>query len=190
MRLNNLAVLHHAMVEGGISRYRFGYTTNGVAFQIFFFAEGDPFELLFGCLANNSAFTINVDHLYRIDPALPRDTFRTLCQALGLTFDPNNKFRTSAFFQSFSRAIPTTVEPAGRVRPRDIAPFSRDIEEADRVYFCGWRDNTVRGEHVSSANLRKTRDWLGLPAFLSCQRRNISSCWTDDPTRELAFTPP
>ena len=66
----------------------------------------------------------------------------------------------------------------------------RDVEEADKVHLCGWRDNTVRKERVSAANLAKTRRLLGQAAYDLCRRRNLSTCWTDDPRRAIATTLP
>ncbi|MCE7032883.1 DUF6037 family protein [Lysobacter sp. GX 14042] len=74
--------------------------------------------------------------------------------------------------------------------PADVIRTYRNVEQADRIYFCGWRDNTVRGDRVSSANLAKTRRCLGQAAHDLCRRRNLSSRRTDDPHRARDYFAP
>lgn len=60
--------------------------------------------------------------------------------------------------------------------PKDIAPFRPDVEEADKIYFKRWQDNTKAGKNVRPGNLEKTKKWLSLKAYELCKRKNISSC--------------
>ena len=57
------------------------------------------------------------------------------------------------------------------------------VEEADKTYFVGWRDNQRWGQNVTPANLRKTAKLIGVECARMCQERNISTCWSDHPGR-------
>ena len=50
-------------------------------------------------------------------------------------------------------------------------------EEADKVYSCGWRNNSA-GKHVTPQNLEKTLQLMGRREFGFSKRRNQSTCWT------------
>lgn len=54
------------------------------------------------------------------------------------------------------------------------------MEEAEKIYFCGWFDNDKVGKKVRPENLEKTKEILGTDAYLMCKKNNISSKWTDD----------
>ena len=65
--------------------------------------------------------------------------------------------------------------------------YYRDIEEANRVYFFGWQDNSQQGHQVSEKNLAKTRRLLGQLAHDFSQRRNQSTRWTDQEDKAKVF---
>ena len=54
----------------------------------------------------------------------------------------------------------------------------RQIEEINKIYFCGWRRNP-KGKTVSPYNNEKTRSAFGDKIAKLSLERNISSCWTD-----------
>ncbi|WP_228961878.1 DUF6037 family protein [Xanthomonas axonopodis pv. poinsettiicola] len=84
-----------------------------------------------------------------------------------------------------------TVGPGDRPTAAEVVlQVYRDVEEADKLHLCVWRDNTVRRERVSYANLAKTRRLLGENAYALCRRRKLSTCWTDDPRRAIAAALP
>lgn len=190
MKLLELVPLHKDMRIKNLDRIRFGYTHGRVTFDVFFFIDGSPYRLLFGARGYNVAFEITVQKGFEINPTLSREDFKALCEALGLEYDPTRPFSMKGFFESFAAHIPAAVPANAQVRPADVARFHRDIEEASKVYFCGWRDNTVRGDQVSGTNLQKTKALLGHKPYEVCKAKNISSCWTDDEKRAISITPP
>ncbi len=87
-------------------------------------------------------------------------------------------------------ALPATATRRDAGIPADVARAYRDVKDAHKVHFCGWRDNTIRGDQLRAANLAKTRRCFGQVAHDLCKRRNLSSCWTDDARRAQTYFPP
>jgi hypothetical protein len=190
MQLLGLASLYRSMRSQHFDRYKFRYRHGRVIFEVLFFIDTQPFELLFGSLGANFALKVNVRPGFVIDAYLDEDDYNKLCEVLGLTPDPNNRFSTTAFFADFNERIPGRATPAGVPRPHDVAVYRRNVEDAHKIYFCGWHDNTVRGENVTEKNLDKTLKLLGLKAHDFCKRRNTSSCWTDNRERAIDMNIP
>jgi len=69
------------------------------------------------------------------------------------------------------------------VKKLEVLRNSRNIEENERIYFCGWRNNNIN-ERVSDENLYKTKIAFGDEYFNICRQNNISSRWTDIPNAE------
>ena len=184
MKLDGLAKLYKSMVTQQIERYRFEYKAGKAVFDVFFFIDENPFVLLFGVKAANFSFELDVEKGFNIDPQLDRETYKKLCEALGLEYDPDNPFKPFNFFKEFNNFIPQSAVIAQKAEPHDVANYRSDVEEADKIYFLKWRDNTKRGENVQWENLQKTKKLLGEKAYLRCKQKNISSCWADK--KELA----
>jgi hypothetical protein len=180
--LTGLKSLFKSMRRQDLERVRFQYIHGRVAFDVFFFIDEDPFCLLFGAVMFNVAFELAVRPGFEVDPHLPPEAYGALCKALGLRYDPQNPFSVKAFLTQFNAQIPSEIGP-NTVRPEQILQYRRDVEEVEKIYFFQWRDNSVRGENVTPENLLKTRRILGISAYEVCKRRNISSCWTDDPAK-------
>lgn len=179
MKLNNLVPLYRNMVEQKLDRVKFPYRHNNLHFDVFFFIDGKPFELLFGALGANLCFRLRVEKGFVINPSLDSDTYKSLCKALNLKYDPANPFKISKFFMDFDDKIPPSVTINNKAKYTDIAVHVRDVEEADKIYFCGWKNNNEEKSHVTEDNLRKTKEFLGCQAYLICKEKNISSRWTD-----------
>ena len=60
------------------------------------------------------------------------------------------------------------------------AAYRKDVEESDKVYWCGWRQNPP-GKHQSEANYQKTLRWLGGEIAELCRSMNVSTRWSADP---------
>lgn len=190
MKLDGLMQLYKSMRSQDIDRYRFEYAAGKANFDVFFFIDGSPYILLFGVKGANFSFEIAVKKGFVIDPSLDRETYKKLCEVLGLVFDPNNPFKPANFFAEFNKHIPQEASIHNKVYPHQIAQYKRVVEEANKIYFFGWRDNTKRGENVRPENLDKTREYLGENAYKRCMQKNISSCWTDQKNKAIEFTLP
>lgn len=180
MKLDQLKPLYRLMKVEEMNQTRFYYTFNEVKFDVFFFIDVLPFRLMFGALGYNFFFEIDVEEGFNINPFLSRDKYTTLVTTvLKLKYDPNYKFEMSKFFVDFNRHIPQNKKNTHKVLPQDIAKHRADIEECEKIYFCGWLDNDLRGNKRSSENLKKSKTLLPNETFLSIKDRNISSKWTD-----------
>lgn len=185
MELAGLHSLYNSMRQQSIKRYKFYFQRNGVKFQIFFLIDIDPYELLISSLGEHSLFLLcKVKPDFNISPSFAPDKYKELCKVLGLTYDPTNHFKPSDFFSDLNSAIPTTANPKDIAKPEEIASIRRDVEEADKKYFCGWLDHSKTGKSVTQANFDKTlKNWCR-EAYDYSIKRNMSTRWTD--IKELA----
>ncbi|ELA6781486.1 hypothetical protein RB979_003740 [Vibrio alginolyticus] len=179
MKLDGIIPLYKSMKTEGIDRYRFDYKSGKAVFDVFFFIDSSPYILLFGVKAENFSFELEVKNGFVIGTNLDNDTYKELCRILGLEYDPNRPFSTWNFFNEFNGKIPQQAIKNNVVSPQDIAPYQSVAEEADKIYFVGWRDNSKWGTNVQPVNLDKTRKLLGEKAYIRCKQKNISSCWSD-----------
>ena len=190
MKLDGLVAIDEGMKAQGIERYRFRYQCNKVTFEVFFFIDETPFKLLFGLIGGSFAFDLTVEEDFTINPILPRQKYYELCEVLGLKYDPNNRFSTAAFFREFNRRIPRTVNKRQEAKAHQVARYYRNVEEADKVYFIGWRYHNGIKSNATPENKEKTKLLLGFKAYEICSAKNISSCWCDDPSRAKSFHVP
>jgi len=163
--LEKLRPLHHSMRSQKIERYRFEYLHGKITFSVFFFIDESPFVLLFGVKGHNFSFELKVYRGFNVDTHLDNATHKQLCEALELRYNPNNPFSPSSFLTDFNQHIPPVAHPKQKAKPYEVIQYRRNVEEVDKKWFCGWRDNTIRNQTVTSENLYKTRVLLGERAF-------------------------
>lgn len=178
--ISELIPLYKDMKAQDKGRAKFSYTHGPVTFDVIFFIDENPFSLLFGAKKHNLVFELTVERGFSVTCELPNAIYKALCKALELVYDPNNRFSVTAFLKSFASHIPQAFSINLSVAPHDVAIHRNDVEESSKIYFCGWRDNTVRNEQVTEKNLHKTKRLLGDVAYQACKSKNISSCWTDN----------
>ncbi len=177
MHLPKLKELYKDMMSKNVTSARFQYQHNKTAFDILFLIDRKPFQLLFGAIGHKCAFIVNVLLGFEIGTAIrPESAYKDLLDALGVTPDPANRFRTSDFFASFSKSIPETIPAKQPTRQTAIRAAIDD--GIDKLFFSHWRNNGEKGGHVTNDNVEKTRIAFGKEIANSCQERNISSCWT------------
>ncbi|NEN83073.1 DUF6037 family protein [Paenibacillus elgii] len=180
MKLDGIISLYNDMRQLSLKRYRFGFRYNNVAFDVFFFIDESPYKLMFGVKAENFYFEVDVKKGFVIDSTLSHEKYSELCRILGLQYDPINKFKPIYFFSEFNKNIPQKADRKNTPKPHEIAGYRKDVEEADKIYFMGWLDNTTNDKKVTPKNLEKTRLLLGKDAYKRCNAKNVSSRWTDD----------
>ncbi len=116
---------------------------------------------------------------FLIDSTMSHEKYSELCRILGLQYDPTNKFKPMYFFSEFNKNIPQKADRKNIPKPHEIAGYRKDVEEADKIYFMGWLDNTTNDNKVTRKNLEKTRLLLGNDAYKRCNAKNVSSRWND-----------
>jgi hypothetical protein len=131
---------------------------------------------------------VQVHRGFEIRPYIePPETFAALCRALFADAGSGRRFDALAFFEEFNRHIPARAKPDQVPGVDDVLRYYPDVEEADKRFFCGWRDNTAEGKQVTPGNLAKTRRLLGQRAHDFSQRRNHSTRWTHRPEEARGF---
>ena len=186
MRLEGLAALHASMRVAEMERARFNIQHNHLTFVCLFLADITPYELVLGCVGHNLLLIYKVSRAYDVSPYLG-DQYNALAKALRNGANAGVRLEPSVFLREIDAAIPRNARDVTTPNGADIARAYRHVEEADKVYFCNFRENTTRGHKVTQSNLEKTRLFLGEKAHQFCNDRNLSTCWTDDPTRERPF---
>lgn len=167
-----------------IDKFRFAY--NKVEFEVIVLIERSPYELLFGVIEHNFSFVLKLKKGYQLEK-LSDGIFYKLCEILKLK-PGKESFTSIEFLKYFAQRIPRYYS-GSRVQPHEIAPYkTKDVPEADKIYFCGWKLYNDSNKHAR--NFEKTKKWLGDEAYNFCIEHNISSCWTDDPKMRKDYHKP
>lgn len=84
------------------------------------------------------------------------EDYRKLVAYLELKYSPYHKFSPNDFYEALNRKIPKEFQQQPNYKEViRIAAQIRKIEENEKIYFCGWKRNTV-GKSVSDKNYEKT----------------------------------
>jgi hypothetical protein len=176
------------MRTAGDYKARFHVTHNGVDFDCLFLVDVTPYEFVLAAIGHQDvALLLAVRPGYRIEPDFG-DDYKPLARLFDRGAGTFRPFVPAQFLREIDQAIPghyrqptpTTI----------IQTYRHHIEQGDRPYFIGWRDNDTRGEQVSGENLAKTERCFGPVVRKLCERTNQSSCWTHIAIREWAFFAP
>lgn len=186
MRLDGLKDFHNSMKINDVKRSKFIFTYSNVAFDVFFFTDEVPYKLCIGVIARNFYFELNVIKGYIIDINIG-DKYLKLIEILGLKYNKENPFKTIYFFNELNKKIPKKIDVKNKWKPSDYAVYKRNVEEANKIYFCGWFDDDKVSKNVRKENLEKTKEILGTEAYLMCKKNNISSKWTDIPSKAIEY---
>lgn len=186
MQLTGLKSLYADMKRQKLERTIFKVLINNISFEVIYFIDSSPHSLAIGVKGKNFFFEIPVEKGFHIKTWLG-ENYSKVCEILGLKYDETNKYSSNKFFSEINKGIPSKVTNINIPTYKDIAPYRRDVEEADRIYFYGWKENDKTGGNVKPKNLEKTRAWLGENAFRMCKKYNVSSRWTDVSSDEKAY---
>jgi hypothetical protein len=189
MKMHGLARLHTAMQAVPIERTRFRIQHNGLIFEGVFLTDAQPYQFGLACLAHNLVLMIEVTRQYEI-LAHFGDQYGAFSAAFKTGADSNQPLKAGDFFREIDAKLPHTVTAKDRARPTDLAIWRSEVEEADKKFLCGWRDNNAYRTQVSAANLAKTLEWLGQAAHDWCITHNISTRWTHEASQALGTLDP
>jgi len=175
------------MLRVGIDRAKFRVTHNHLAFAGVFLADSTPWQLGLACIGHNFTLRFDVSKRYEISTYIHDDaTVEALRTALRTGAGSGHRFSPSEFLREIDAALPATMTKNDRPRPADMVLHRRDVEDAEKIYLCGWEAHERGGKrHVTAENLHKTRALLGDADYAWCQRNDVSTKWTDDPARAL-----
>lgn len=178
MKIEGLKELYRDMRRNNVARTQFQYQHNNVIFDVIFFIDEAPFQLLFGAVGHQCSFFVNVAEGFNISTVIsPRSAYSDLCKALGLTYDPANPFSTTKFFADFALHIPTNISPQkAPILPVNCQALAN--VDGDKIYFSHWKNHSDKSGNVTEDNLIKTNNAFGCEIKDFCARKNISSCWS------------
>lgn len=191
MKLDNLSNLYNDMKQEQINRCKFIFKYNNTVFDVFFFIDEVPFKLALGVRVKNFYLELDVKRGFEINPYInDRKKYRELISVLELSYNSQTPFSPIYLFSKLNESIPLSIASTAKWNPQDTAYYKRDVEEADKIYFCGWFDNNLVNKKVRKQNLKKTKEILGLQAYEMCKSKNISSKWTDKERDLIEFNIP
>lgn len=170
------------MQKAGIDRAKFRIQHNHLIFEGVFLTDCTPWQLGLACLTHNFALPFEVLKGYEASTYI-HDTqaLNSLMAALVTGAASGRRFSTSNFLREIDMHLPAHVTARDRAMPADTVRFRSDVEEANKIFLCGWTAHPRDGKrHVTDRNLAKTRNLINQTTADWCERHNVSSCWTDD----------
>lgn len=173
------------MREDGRSSASFSIIYNGHPFSNLFIDDYEEPTLYITSLGENP-FTIKlIGNENFVFSVYLGDLYSPLYQYLELTSNKTNPFMPANFFEQYDAYIETANFQ--RPRPRDIARTvnidERKVEDAKKIYFCGWHP-LPDGESVSPLNFKKTCGLVGYEEAQRLRNARVSSNWTDIERKE------
>lgn len=179
-----LKTLHEDMKVKKEERAIFPFSYNKKDFSCIFLTDIKPMKLYLATLGSKPiVFEIKINKEYCTNAFF--DDYKKLIDYLELKYNPNHTFKPKDFFEALNKKIPNVF----RTKPRysevvRVLSNRTAIEEKNKIYFCSWRQNAP-GARVSNMNLEKTRTAFGDKFANMCKLKNVSSCWTDNPSDEV-----
>ncbi len=179
MQLNNLKRVYILSKQENRDYCVFSFQKNKIEFDVFFDFNTTPYKL--GFLPKNADIEIwlDVHSGFVIDSLISKEEYYSLTRILGLKYDPNNPFSTTAFFEEFNSKIPQEL-PSLDLYEATIVHVTINkysIEKPDRIYYIGqkeWDKPQNRGKgNRRPENLEKTR-LLYPEIYKRTKDRNIS----------------
>lgn len=186
MKLYQIYPLLQDMRRNKVKQDKFSFRYTNLQFQVIFLIEREPFELLFGVVDHNFSFTLCLHRGFSLDD-IPDDVYFYLRRLMKL-HKCDEVLTSYKLMQYFASRIPKKYS-GKKVEPHEIAVYKqRNVPEAEKIYFKGWRSHETDGRHAQ--NLEKTKQWLGDEAYEYCKKYNISSCWSEHPSERKQYYAP
>lgn len=172
-----LSVLHNNMINNGEFRAKFSFSYNNRNFTCVFLCDIVPYRLIIAYLGQNLAIEMIIDNDYSTPSYLDNILYKRLINLLGIRFDPNHKFTPTTFFEIINNHIPNYCSLPNYFDVLIAERYCRNIEEADKIYFCGFRANPLT-QNVSTKNYEKTLIAFGTDIANTLKKHNLSTRWT------------
>lgn len=191
-RMPQIAPLIRDMAVHKAKQDTFGFEFNNVHFDVIVLVDRTPFELLFGVIDYNFAFTLHMYEGYQLE-YLTSEVYQELCNILHLTYRGDG-FSSFVFLQYIAAHVPNHY--SGQIlQPHQVAAHmvnditcKEEIDAAKKIYFKGWKHHETDGRDAK--NFAKTKKLLGEQAYKFCLANNISSCWSENPRERKDYYSP
>lgn len=190
MRLVNLNALYIDMQQHNADSMVFAAQVTGHPFSCTFAKVIGTLHLFVTALGQNP-FTIDiqVDNNFNVINGLflANDIYEKLRVYLEIKTGWENPFRPANFIQNLDAVTPTKFN-GNRPTRHEVAALSvatspNLYEDADKIYFCGWRKNPA-GSCVSRKNQNKSLLYFPAKEVELRTELNMSSCWSANPNEE------
>ena len=118
---------------------------------------------------------------------LGNEEYTILANYLEFEYGKGNRFKPIEFFKGFDNKIDVNniCIPKLSTMVSTIGKFKK-IDEEEKIYFVGWKRNATNC-HVSDGNYKKTSIVVGEKVAQKLRISNVSSCWSEDPSKENIF---
>ena len=176
IKMDNLENLYNSMKTENQARVAFPFEYNERGFSCLFLVDILPYRLHVSSLGNRPfIIEFELNEQFEIKENMNKEDYKNLVRYLNLRYNPENRFKPKFFLERLNLGIPIHTRNPNY---SEVLRNSRNIEENERIYFCGWRNNNIN-ERVSDENLYKTKIAFGDKYFEICRKNNISSRWTN-----------
>lgn len=177
IKMDNLENLYNSMKTENQTRVAFPFEYNERGFSCLFLVDILPYRLHVSSLGNRPfIIEFELNEQFEIKENMNNEDYINLVRYLNLRYNPENRFRPKFFLERLNLGIPIHTRNPNY---SEVLRNSRNIEENEKIYFCGWLDNKKRNYNVSPKNLYKTKIAFGDKYFEICRKNNISSRWTN-----------
>lgn len=179
--LDNIKNLYIGMVKADQARQQFAIEYNNVRADVFFFIDSEPFKLAFGIIGKGLYIELSITRGFKIELPLDTKTYYDIVEGFEINAAMNGPFKPHYFLNHINSRIPQTIKATNHATPASLARYHSSVEESEKYYFIGFKDNTKSGNHVTPQNLEKTLALMGEQAYKLCFQHNLSTCWSADP---------
>lgn len=186
MKCKEFEPLIKDMKDHDIDKEHYNFDFNGFRFDVILSIVQSGYEILVAIHTENWGCVLNMNNDYYVE--VPDDVYYSLRDILHLDWNTNH-FNSIAFLQLLSEKSPqhSNCLGVGYTELRRYLPY-RHVDEADKIYFCGWNDHKRDGRKAH--NFDKTEFYFGNEVACYCRRHNISSLWSDIPRDERKVSKP
>lgn len=169
-----------------IDKEHYFFNYNGFRFDTILSIVSTGYEILVAIHTHNWGCVLTMDDDFNIE--MQDNDYYSLCSLLNLNWKADH-FNSATFLRLLSQNAPLHSNMRG-VPYRELRNYLhyRHIDDADKIYFCGWNDHKT--DKRKAHNFDKTEFFLGKKVADYCRANNISSLWSDIPRDERRLTNP
>lgn len=174
------------MQANKIDKEHYSFNYNGYEFDVIVSFALLGYEILVAIHSFNWGCVLQMDNNLNIE--MNNNDYFSLCKILGLNWQ-NDHFNSSKFLYLLSEKAPpcSNLQGVQYNELRKYLPY-RSVDEADKIYFCGWNDHRRDGRNAR--NFDKTEFYFGIQIANYCRSHNISSLWSSIPRDEKTANKP
>ena len=174
------------MKTNRIDKEHYSFLFNNFKFDVILAIMSSDYEILVAIHSENWGCVLRMDENFNVK--MSDSDYYSLRAILGLSWQ-ENKFSSDKFLFLLSDKAPrkSSLQKIDYKEKLKYLNY-RNVEEKDKIYFCGWNDHLKDGRRAR--NFDKTEFYFGNQVATYCRKHNISSLWSDIPRDEKIVTNP